>query len=276
MARRVGFLSRAAAVLFASVVSSGCWRHREHNVANAWQWTEQLPPGATIHLRNTSGSINVRPASGDVATVVGSKRWRFGRERDVQFVVKSVGNDTYVCAVWGSRGQCDENGYHSRSRSMFRFFGIHWGTDVAADLRLELPEGVKVDAQTTNGTILIAGARAGGMAKTVNGSVVVRQSAGAFDVSSVNGSIRFALDSVNAADTLNLETTNGSVRAELPSTFTGAVSLSTVNGGLHTDMPVTATGSLSRRSLDGRIGSGQQLIRVRTVNGGITLANRRS
>ena len=275
MARRVRSLGRAAVVLFAAVVSSGCWR-RNHEVANAWQWRDELPPGATIHLRNTSGSIRVRPSNSDVATVVGSKRWRFGRERDVEFVAKRVGNEMYVCAVWGSRGRCDENGYRSRSRGMFHFLGFHWGTDAAADLRLEIPPGVKVDAQTTNGTIDISGAHAGGAARTVNGTVVVRQSSGAFDVSSVNGSLRLALDSVSATDTLNLETTNGSVRAELPKTFNGAVSLSTVNGGLHTEMPVTATGSLSRRNLDGRIGSGQQLIRVRTVNGGITLAHRSS
>src|SRR5689334_19210115 len=271
MPRRARILGRSVLLVCATAVSSGCWRHREREVANAWQWSEPLPAGATIHLRNMNGSIRVRPTSGDQAMVVASKRWRFGRDGDVQFVEKRVGNDVYVCAVWGSRGQCDENGYRSRARGLFRFFGFHWGTDATANLRLDLPAGLKVDAQTSNGSVDIAGARSGGSARTVNGTVVVRQSSGAFDVSSVNGSIRVALDSVNATDTLNLETTNGSVRAELPSTFSGAVSLSTVNGGLHTDMPVTTTGALTRRNLDGRVGDGQQLVRIRTVNGGITL-----
>ena len=272
MARRVVVLGRIALSLGVALVCSGCWRHRERELANAWQWSEELPAGATIHLRNTNGSIRVRPASGDRPTVVGSKRWRFGREQDVRFLEKRVGNDVYVCAVWGSSGQCDEDGYHSRTKHLFRFFGFRWGTDATANLRLDVPAGIKIDAQTSNGTVDIVGARAGGIAKTINGSVVVRQSSGAFDVESVNGSINVALDSVNATDTLSVQTTNGSVRAQLPSTFTGAVSLSTVNGGLHTDMPITTSGGLSRRSIDGRVGNGQQLVRIRTVNGGISLA----
>jgi putative adhesin len=274
MSRRARILGRSVLLLCATAVSSGCWRHREREVANAWQWSETLPAGTTIHLRNMNGSIRVRPTNGDKAMVVASERWRFGRQNDVQFLVKRVGSDVYVCAIWGKRGQCDENGYHSRSRGMFRFFGFHWGTDATANLRLDLPAGIKLDAQTSNGGLDIAGASAGGRARTVNGGVVVKQSSGAFDVSSVNGSINVALDSVSSTDTLNVETTNGSVRAELPNSFSGAVSLSTVNGGLHTDMPVTTTGALTRRNLDGRIGTGQQLVRIRTINGGITLARR--
>jgi hypothetical protein len=272
MSTRTMVLARTTLVSCSLLLSAGCWRHRERELANAWQWSDELPAGATIHLRNTNGGIRVRPSSADRPVVVGSKRWRFGREQDVRFLEKRVGNDVYVCAVWGSSGQCDERGYHSRSRGMFRFFGFRWGTDATANLRLDVPAGIRVDAQTSNGTVDIAGARAGGLAKTVNGSVVVRQSSGGFDVSSVNGSIRVALDSVSATDTLSVETTNGSVSAELPSTFSGAVSLSTVNGTLRTDMPITTNGGFSRRGIDGLVGNGQQLVRIRTVHGGINLA----
>jgi hypothetical protein len=262
---------RLVLLLGAAVVAMGCGR-REHTVADAFRWSEPLPEGATIHLRNTNGTIRVRPTSESAPKVVGAKRWRFGRERDIQFVANRIGNDVYVCAVWRSSGRCDEEGYRFSSRRMFRFFGIRWGTDARATLTVDLPAGVKVDARTTSGSLDIQGARAGGNASTVNGSIVLKEAAGSFALSSVNGGITAAIDSLADHDTLSFETVNGSVRANLPRDYDGAVSLSTVNGGVRTDFPITTTGSFSRRKLVGKVGESSQLLRVQTVNGGITLS----
>jgi len=262
---------RLVLLLGAAVVAMGCGR-REHTVSDAFRWSEPLPEGSTIHLRNTNGTIRVRPAEDGVPKVVGAKRWRFGRERDVRFVANRVGNDVYVCALWRSSGRCDEEGYHFSTRRMFRFFGIRWGTDARATLTVDLPPGVRVDARTTSGSLEISGARAGGIGSTVNGSIVLRDGAGPFALSSVNGSITAAIDSLAEHDTLSFETVNGSVRANLPHDYDGAVSLSTVNGGVRTDFPITTTGSFSRRKLEGKIGESARVLRVQTVNGAITLS----
>lgn len=267
IARRIW---RVVVVLGIAAVAAGCGR-REHTVADAFRWSEPLPEGTTIHLRNTNGTIRVRPTTDPVARVVGAKQWRFGRERDVQFVAKHSGNDVYVCAVWRSSGNCDEDRYRFSARRMFRFFGFRWGTDARATLTLDLPRGVKVDARTTSGSVEIVGARAGGQAQTVNGSIVLKEAAGSFALSSVNGGINAAVDSLAEGDSLSFQTTNGSVRASLPSSYDGAVSLSTVNGGVRTDFPITTSGSFSRRQLDGKIGESSRMLRIRTVNGGISL-----
>jgi len=261
---------RLVLLLGAAVVAMGCGR-REHTTADAFRWSEPLPEGATIHLRNTNGTIRVRPTTDAAARVVGAKRWRFGRERDVQFVANRVGSDVYVCALWRSSGRCGED-YRYSSRRMFRFFGFRFGTDARATLTVDLPAGVKVDARTTSGSLDIEGARAGGTASTVNGSIVLKYGAGSFALSSVNGGISAAIDSLAEHDTLSFETVNGSVRANLPHDYDGAVSLSTVNGGVRTDFPITTTGTFSRRKLEGKIGESARLLHVQTVNGAITLS----
>ena len=262
---------RLAIVIGVAAVASACGR-REHTVDDAFRWSEPLAPGTVVHLRNTNGTIRVRPSNDQVARVVGAKRWRFGRERDVEFVAEHRGNDVYVCALWRSSGRCDEEGYHFSSRRMFRFFGIRWGTDARATLTLDLPAGVKIDARTTSGSVEIVGARAGGHAQTVNGSIMMKQSAGPFELSSVNGSIKAGIDAMAASDTLSFETVNGSVHASLPGSFAGGVSLSTVNGSVRTEFPITTSGAFSRRKLEGKVGESAQLLRVETVNGAITIS----
>lgn len=259
---------RIAGVLPLALAASACWRHSD---SESYRWAGDIPDGATVHLRNANGAIVVKPADGEQTNIVGSRRWR-GRT-NLTFVSKHVGNDVYVCAVYGNSGRCDESGYRAgRPRRFMWFFRSPFSGDARATLTAELPPGVKIDAQTTSGSVSITGARAGGLARSVNGGISVRESAGSFIAETVNGSVRVALDSLDDRDAVQLETVNGSVRVELPETFAGDVNLSTVNGTVRTDFPITASaGRFSARSLVGRVGEGSQSLRIKTVNGSVSI-----
>lgn len=264
---------RVLLVAAVAVIATGCTR-RPHEDPEAFRFTDELPAGATIHVRNLNGTIRVHAAGDGRAEVIGGKRWRFGREGYVRFVSTRVGDDVYVCAMFGAGGRCDEEGYHTSSWRPMRLFGFRFGSDAQATITVSLPPGVRLDARTTNGSLAVSGARSGGELRTVNGSITMDHAGGSFAITSVNGSIRAVVDSMATDDTVALQTTNGSVRATLPSSFAGAVSLSSVHGGLRTNFPITTTGAFSRRKLEGRAGTTAQRLQVRTVNGAISLDKR--
>jgi hypothetical protein len=256
-----------------ALVVLGCRGGAVHEVPDAFRWDDDLPAGATIHVRDRNGTIQVHPGAGAHAEVDASKRWTRGREKDVQFLSTRVGNDVYVCAIWGTRGQCDEHGYRSRRASLLvRLLTFRLGGgDMATNFVVTLPAGVRIDASTVNGGIDVAGATAGTVARTVNGTVQARGVSGPITAISVNGNVQASVDSLIGAEPLRFETVNGSVRAVLPAGLEGRVELATVNGRIRTDFPVTITGGTSSRRVSGTIGAGQRSVRLRSVNGSVEL-----
>jgi hypothetical protein len=270
-------LSRPIVVALCVLIAAGCSR-RSHEIREAFQWEDELSAGSTIHLRNTNGEIQGASRAGKRARVVGSKRWSKGRENALHFMWTRAGNDVYVCAIWGTKGQCDAQGYRGGRirRSWLDMFSIfrRSSTDATATLTVELPRGIKVDAVTSNGAVHIDGATNGITAQTANGSIDIAHSAGATIAITVNGSVRVSLDSIGPRDGLRLQTINGSVTAAVPSDLDGEVDLQTVNGRVQTDFPIAVTGTSSDRTLHGRIGASSREVVLKTINGGVSLLKR--
>lgn len=244
----------------------------------AFQWTDQVPPGAVVHLRDGSGDITVRRASGPSATVTGSRRWRRGRSSDIQFVVKQEGKDYYVCAMWRGSGRCGASGYRGRQMgSLLTMFSLfHRSSDAQADIVAEVPANVVVDATTTNGSVEVNGMMAGVTAKTVNGGVEAANVSGPVTLATTNGNVRLSTDSLADADVVRLSTTNGTIRAELPANLQGNFDLSTVNGVVSSDFPIPPSSSSrhANRHLQGQIGSLARLVKMRTINGTVSVTGR--
>ena len=266
---------RSLVVMAAALLASACV-HRAHEDV-PFHWTTQLPSGAVVHFRDGVGNITIRRAAGSAASVTGVRRWRRGRSGDLRFVMKQDGSDYYVCAMWRGSGTCGASGYHGRRTGSFLdiFSLFHRGTDATADLVAELPPGVVVDARTTSGSVQIDGVTAGVTAHTTNGTVQAWNVSGPLTLSTTNGNVRVTADSLAPADSVILTTTNGTVRAELPATVQGTFDLSTVNGSVSSDFPIpAATGGRVGRHLQGQIGQSTRLVRLRAVNGTVTLTSR--
>jgi hypothetical protein len=238
----------------------------------AFAWTEELPAGAIVHLRNGTGEINVRPATGQNFVVNGSRRWRHGRENDVKFVVTHTGNDYFVCAMWRNSGTCGAKGYRGKNTNgilaMFSLF--HRSTDMTAGLEADVPANVVVDAKTSNGSVSIDGVAAGVTAHTANGDVVATHVSGPLSLVSTNGNVRLSADTIKAADSINLSTKNGSIRAQLPPNTEGKFDLSVINGTVKSDIPLAQLprGKFGSH-LQGQIGSSNRVVRMRTLNGAV-------
>ena len=267
---------RIAVLAALAMIGAAC--SRPHTDDNAFDWSQQLPAGSVIHLRDGNGKIDVRLAGSPTAHVHGSTRWRRGRAGDIRFAVTNVGgNEYYLCAMWRGSGQCGESGYHGASRTsgFLQLFSLfHHGTDAAADFVAELPANVVVDASTANGAVTIDGSRAGVHAKAVNGMVSASHVSGPISIRTTNGEIHLAVDSLGPTDSVDVSTVNGLIQAQLPANTDGAWDLRVTNGKVRSDFALPAESGYGRRAdrhLSGQIGSSTRSIRMRAVNGVIAV-----
>jgi len=118
------------------------------------------------------------------------------------------------------------------------------------DLTLTVPEGLHVDAETTNGTVNIDTTGTESVsAETTNGDVVL---------------------SLVAASDIQANTTNGDVSITLPPTAEPAVAFDTANGEIETT-GLEAGSIASDSEVNSTIGNGTQQITVDTTNGNLTI-----
>lgn len=246
---------------------------RQHDVADAFHWNTELPPGSTLHLRTSSGRIEVTPAHGNTASFSGSKRW-VGRNDAVHFSWARNGDDVWVCAMTGAGGNCgpsyrpsDEHGSWLDMFSLFKRRPTH----VEASISVELPPGVRVDARSNIGEVEIHGTHGGVTARTLSGAIDIDGVAGPIDAHSVNGAVDVAVDSLAPNDPVSVETVNGGVTVKLPPNTQGSVDLSTINGEVQSEFPLVASGEIASHRLRGQIGSSSREIRLKTINGSVEL-----
>jgi hypothetical protein len=264
-----------AAFLVSAALSLGACHRDGREVADAFAWTHELAPGSTVHLQTTMGNVTVRGTHEPVVHVQGTKQWRRGRERDVRFVLSHDGGDVYVCAIWARRGgRCgDERIRPSPPRWLAVLSLLRRRSDMQASFEVSLPPGVRVDASTVNGRVVVTEVAGDVEANTVNGEIrASTMGGGALRLQTVNGSIRVRAASLTKDAHIKAETVNGSVQAELPTELAAEVVLTTVNGRISTDFPVQITGRTSEREVRGIVGDGgAQRVELRTVNGSVQL-----
>jgi len=141
----------------------------------------------------------------------------------------------------------------------------HW--DVSYEVWM--PNASNLETEAHNGSIGIEDLHGQIRFNTVNGSVHLSKVSGDVDGSTTNGSVNIDLAGNSwSGRGLRAETTNGSVRMNIPANYSAKVETSTVNGRVHVDFPITVSGEIGK-SLSFQLGSGGPTIEARTTNGGI-------
>lgn len=252
-------------LLMLSACTSGAQEH------STWRWSGALGAGRTVIIRNLNGAIQLEPATGNTVEVVAEKEWNRGdpdRVRVEARLTNGGAGDLIICALWGTDARCDERGYsHGTARGASR--GWRDG-DVSVRFTIKVPAGAHVRAHTANGSITATGTVGDLDAEAVNGGITARPASGRVSASTVNGSIT-ARTTAGPPGTLEFSTVNGSITLELPATLNADVDLSVVNGNIRSDLPVLLNGELNRHHVSARIGTGGPGLRVKTVNGSITI-----
>jgi DUF4097 and DUF4098 domain-containing protein YvlB len=133
------------------------------------------------------------------------------------------------------------------------------------------PRQSDLDMKTFNGGIHLADLRGKIDFEALNGGVTLARMAGEIHGHTTNGGLHIEL----AGDRwdgrgLDVETTNGGVKMDIPSSYSAHIETSTVNGGIDVEFPVTVRGRIDK-NLSFDIGNGGPTVRATTTNGGVRI-----
>ena len=230
----------------------------------AFSWNAPVSPPATVYVRNTNGSVEVKPATDGNVRVTAAVRWKRGDpKRDLRFETVNGANSVTICALWGG-GTCSSSGYQASSRGLAsKLLGRE--TDANVAFTVYLPTSVKIDAYTVNGSIGVA-ATAPVMARTINGTIKVATSVGPVDAETVNGNVDIRMTTLGADGPVRAHSVNGSVSAYLPEKFDGTVEMSTVLGRLTSDFSGGVL-PIEEKKFSAALGTGGRKVDIGTVTG---------
>ncbi len=251
-----------------------------------------------VIVETANGHVRVRSADGLTSAVVRYRRFARGRSsadaregaERVQVVVERDPSDQATLRV---------------SATVPRDL---WGRSAGAEMNVDLPAGVDLEARTSNGRIGVEGMRGDVTLKTSNGGIDVRDVRGDVNVHSANGGVRLErvaggivsavtsnggiqamgisgeprLRTSNGAIVLRLKdapahprieavTSNGSVLLEVPASVNARLSLRTSNGAITRNLDGCAVSDLesSKRRVRTTLNGGGGEIDVETSNGAI-------
>jgi hypothetical protein len=231
---------------------------------NAFAWQDSLPEGATLHVRDMNGEIEVSPSADRVARVTASISWRRGDpDASLHFSGVREGADAVICAVWG-KGSCDKEHYSSSLNFS------KGDTDARVHFRIEVPAGVRLELQGVN-TDITAAASAPVSASTLNGDVTVVTAVGPVRGETKNGSVDIRMSSLVGTDSVIATTLNGDAFVYLPEGVDAALDLAVTNGSVSSEFAVPLSTTSSRRSLRATLGAGTRTVRIRSINGSVAV-----
>ncbi|HTW92863.1 MAG TPA: DUF4097 family beta strand repeat-containing protein [bacterium] len=223
-----------------------------------------------------NGTISVT-ASSDTAITVDVARHAYGR--DSSDAAKALANVVYGDTVIGR-----ELKIKADMPSSDRPYGADF--DIAApetlDLSLSTTNGSitvtslagDIRASTTNGNVQLTGTTGSANLSTTNGKLVVQVHSGTVHGTTSNGTIDCDVSSLGAADSVDLETTNGKVTLLLPVDVSALIDATNTNGSItFYDYTVTYNTQTSNH-VRGTIGSGASPIMITTTNGDIVVRRR--
>lgn len=141
----------------------------------------------------------------------------------------------------------------------------------AVSYEIFLPRQSDVNAKAHNGGIHIADVRGNIEFDALNGGVTLQRLAGEVHGRTTNGGliIELAGDRWDGRG-MDVATTNGGVKLNVPSNYSAHIETATTNGGVHVDFPITVQGRLTK-DLSFDVGQGGATIRATTTNGGVNI-----
>jgi DUF4097 and DUF4098 domain-containing protein YvlB len=149
------------------------------------------------------------------------------------------------------------------------------GSDVehpaSVEYRITVPRNAHLEnVKVVNGVLSITGVAGKVKASSVNGSILVDGLEGHAELSTVNGRVEAEFDRVKRCGSISLNSVNGAIRLSIPGGSRAELIATNLSGGIQSQV-----GRVRRQSrghtLRAILNRGGALIRLRNVNGGITI-----
>jgi Toastrack DUF4097 len=140
--------------------------------------------------------------------------------------------------------------------------------------RLHVPRNAELALTSTNGGISVRATRGDLELETSNGGLHLDDVGGKVRGRTTNGGVNVRLTGHEwAGEGVELRTSNGGVRLQVPDDYNAHLETGTTNGRIQSDIPLTVQGRIDRQ-LSVELGRGGPAIRVFTTNGGVSLSRR--
>ena len=236
------------------------------NASREFRWSGRIAQGSAIEIKGINGDLTTEAASGDQVEVIARKKARRSDPDGVPIKVVEHAGGVTICAVYPSADPGKPNSCEPGNAGRMNVRD----NDVQVDFTVRVPAGVGFIGRTVNGGISATSLSGNVMSYTVNGSVKISTS-GYAQAKTVNGEISARIGDANWPDSLEFTTVNGEISLDLPATVSTEVKAETLNGEITSDFPLTMLNRMSRKHFDGRIGNGGRELKVKTLNGGISL-----
>jgi len=246
----IGFLAAGCSVLDAGP---------EHSVRAEWRRSYDLQTGGDVSVRNVNGRIRVEPATGRSLEIVAEKVGRGSSEDRAKDALDRIEIQEDVTP----------SSVHVETK-FHRTGGSRDNWEVAYTVRL--PSGAKADFSTVNGGLVVSGVSGAMRVHTTNGGITARDITGSIDATTTNGGID--VDLIALRDAVTAECTNGGITLRIPADAKATLSAATVNGGIRTTGLKLQVRDWNRRRLEADVNGGGTPIRLRGVNGGVTVSDR--
>lgn len=159
------------------------------------------------------------------------------------------------------------------------------GSEYRVDYEVALPASFVAEVHSTNGAIAVNGLRGATVsttnghvtvanaevvdARTTNGGITVDGASGPVNLSTTNGSIRARV--VGAVRETAISTTNGGIRLAVPGEANAELDIATRNGRITVEGLDVRNPRATRNNLHGILGVGGSTVKLRTVNGSVTV-----
>jgi hypothetical protein len=192
--------------------------------------------------------------------------------RDVKIVarIQASADDDATAAAIAKQVRVITDGGEIRSEGPSRRDHTSWS--VSYDVYV--PNQTNLEATTENGGISATKIQGKMTFEATNGGIHLTDVGGSVHARTTNGGVTADLSGTTwQGQGLDLQTTNGGARVNVPRGYNAQLETGTTNGGMRVDFPITVRGSLNR-SISTQLGSGGPLVRVVTTNGGVHIAER--
>jgi len=215
----------------------------------------RLPSGGQIVVWNYQGDITVQGYEGDTVEIVANKA---GPDRELVKIIDL------------SRGEKID--VHPR----YLKFG-HGNATV--DFEIRVPKSSEYNFSrlaSTGGRVSVSKVTGRLRAESMRGDVEIKGVKGLVTASSHSGNVSVEIDPEADRSHMRFSSISGNIDVSAPSSLDAFVEMSSIGGLLKTDFPIEVQEMRygSGRSARGKLGTGKQLLHLRSVTGQVSLMQR--
>jgi hypothetical protein len=284
----ISSFSRTASLAVLLLTAPGLAARAQVTTSPTFDWTGPMPAGSILRLYTADGPITVTRSQGNQVVVHGEQQREHYSSRSssgpIVYERLQDGDNVTICAYEQDEGSCSDHGLRDRSHHR------SWDHSPSAELRVELPAGIRlvagsgdgevsvrgagsdVDASTGDGDITIEETAGPVKASTGDGKIWVSAASGPVDASTGDGSIEVRMGVVSHPRDMHFSTGDGSVTVYVPAAFAGELDAHTGDGHIESDFPLELHGRLDEQHIHTMIGGGGSTrLSISTGDGDIRL-----